>query len=368
MRKLRVFIVDDSVVYRSQIKEALAGLPWVEVVGVASSGKIAIQRLEQVGIDLAIIDLEMPEMDGIATLTRIRERNFAVQTIVFASASKRAAETTFEALRLGARDFVVKPGAGDAGGGTPADRVRGALESKLRAVYESVAPPESAPIAGSKPRAPEAFPSVLWERFRPEIVVVASSTGGPTVLERIFTGVAAPPHVPIVVVQHMPPIFTAGLAERIAKLSGIPAKEAEDGETVAGGRIYVAPGDFHIRLAREGARTVVRRDRSPPVNSVRPAADPLFESASRIYGARCLGFVLTGMGEDGKTGAIDIKRRGGAVVIQDRSSSVVYGMPGAVRDAGAYDRIATPEEIIEILKALAGESVASINPKGIRHA
>jgi two-component system chemotaxis response regulator CheB len=350
MKKVRVLIVDDSVVYRTQIRAALADLPFVEIVGAASNGRLALERLGQTATDLVVLDLEMPEMDGLATLRAIRERGISVKVLVFSSVSKRGAEVTLEALRQGAQDFITKPGAEDFAidGGTvdPKGRIQALLEPKIRGLFPEIET-EVLPPLTVKTESP--FPRVLWELFQPEIIVIGSSTGGPTVLEMIFSQLSGTLRCPILIAQHMPPLFTATLAERIAKVSGIDAREARAGEPLEN-QIYLAPGDFHMTVVKNSERAGLELDRGPQVNSVRPAVDPLFASAAKVFGRKCLGIVLTGMGADGKVGAEHVKRAGGPVLIQNRESCVVFGMPGAVFDAGAYDRIVTPEEIVAELR------------------
>jgi len=350
MKKVRALIADDSVVYRTQIRNALSVYPWMEIIGTASNGKLALDRLNQSQCDLLILDLEMPEMDGLQVLREIARLGIKVKTLVFSSASKRGADITFEALRTGAVDFVTKPGAAEASARDPAETIRQALEPKFRYIYaENFAVAVSAQTL--PPRlGPTDFPRTSWERLKPQCLVIGSSTGGPTALEKIFTQLTPPLLVPVLVAQHMPPIFTASLAERITRLSGIRAKEGMHGEFIETNCIYFAPGDYHMTLRGSAQAARICLDQGPHVNSVRPAVDPLFASAAQLYGPHCLGLVLTGMGHDGQQGAAAIKSAGGTVVIQDRASSVVYGMPGAVEAIGAYDRISALDEIALLLR------------------
>lgn len=352
MNKVRVLIADDSVVYRSQIKSALSRLPWIEVVAVAANGKIAMSRLEQIQVDLVILDLEMPEMDGIQTLKAIKGKNMRCKVLVFSSASKRAAEITLEALKLGAQDFIAKPGFFDeqnSNAAAPQDIIFELLEPKLRGIFKDVQNVGTDP-SNQIIKVENNYNKVNWKLFRPKIVVIASSTGGPTVLEKIFSDLRPPLNCPILIVQHMPPIFTTTLAERIERISGIPAREGIHGEVVENNRIYIAPGNFHMSLSGSQDRTCILLDQSELQNSVRPAADPLFESAARIYNERCLGIVLTGMGSDGQRGSERIKEHHGAVIIQESDSCVVFGMPGAVKNSGAYDLILNPQEIVNMMQ------------------
>jgi two-component system chemotaxis response regulator CheB len=342
--RVRTLIVDDSVVYRSRIRAALDPLPWIEVQGVASNGRLALERLSQSMPDLLVLDLEMPELDGLGTLREMQRRGLLCKVIVFSSVSRRGAENTLDALQLGASDFIAKPG-GELGAHSPEEKIRELMEPRLRALF-----PELSSSSGQAALTTAgAYASPPWSRFQPKVVVFGSSTGGPCALEKIFSGLAPPLRCPIVITQHMPPMFTAMLAERLQRVSGIPAAEAVHGEELLSGRIYVAPGGKHLRLHREEGRIVCALDTGPLLNSVRPAVDPLFETASDLFGGSCLGIVLTGMGSDGRIGAEAVKRKGGVVLIQDAATSVVYGMPGAVMAAGAYDRVLNPEGIIQAL-------------------
>jgi two-component system chemotaxis response regulator CheB len=257
----------------------------------------------------------------------------------------RGSEATLDALASGADDFVAKP-AWPGGASSPEDAIGRELLPKIRQFFreDSLA---SAPAVERMVPAPAARSKLLGkdlETFRPAALVIASSTGGPAAHDTIFRGMSGKLGRPIFIAQHMPPVFTTSFAKRIADISGLPCKEAVSGETVQN-EIYVAPGDYHLTLAREGDRVVTRLDKESPRNSVRPAADSLFESASAIYGSRCMGFVLTGMGEDGLAGARQIKANGGGIMIQSEQSCVVFGMPGAVCAAGLYDAVGSLERV-----------------------
>ncbi len=349
MEKLRVLIVDDSVVYRSQIRAAVERIDWISVAGVASNGKFALQRLSESTVDVMILDLEMPEVDGLETLRRLKAEGRNCKVLIFSSVSKRGSEATLEALRLGASDFVTKPD-GTSQGQDAAGLLRSMLEPKLEAIRDTMHA-RSAPISrvvkatGESPT----YPPIIWDIFKPSLLVIGSSTGGPTALENLFSKLPAPYEVPIVICQHMPPIFTETFAQRLGKLAGVPAKEVQNGEELKVGTIYVAPGNYHVRLKKIDGKTMLSLDQGPLLNSVRPAVDPLFETAAEIYGSKLLSVVLTGMGADGKIGAIAVKSKGGAVVIQDKASSVVFGMPGAVHECGAFDRMGNLDEIVQLL-------------------
>ncbi len=360
MKKIRVLIVDDSSVYRAQIRQALSELTEAEVAGSAPNGRAALDILEQMTVDLILLDLEMPIMDGISTLREIQRKKLPVKIVLFASSSKRGAEATFEALRLGASDFIAKPSGADvtqlAGGDSPSAKIRSVLEPCLEALF----PIEMRTSPASAQEAVEEVSNVrvLWETFQPAVIVVGSSTGGPGALERMFTRLKAPISCPILLAQHMPPIFTATLAENLQKWSGIPAREATHGETALPNHIYVAPGGYHLRLGGTRSKPILLLDQGPPENFVRPAVDPLFRSAADLVGEKCLAVVLTGMGSDGRLGAIRVKERRGAVLTQNEESCVVYGMPGAVKSNGVSDGEGTPEEIGEKISEKVQEKVA----------
>ena len=350
MKTIKVLIVDDSVIYRSQIKAALIQMPWIEVMGAASNGKIALEKLEQIPVDLVILDLEMPEIDGIQTLKEIKRRGFHCKVLVFSSASKSGTEITFEALRNGASDFIPKPNGTsleqrDLEQSTgPSEIIHQLLKPRILAIFPELYQSKKITVAESESKTAP-YAKTIWDLFKPKVVVIGSSTGGPTVLEKIFSELTSPLSCPILITQHMPPIFTATLAERIGKLSGIKTYEAHDGQILENA-IYVAPGNFHMTLTGEKGALRIQLDQGPLVNSVRPAVDPLFESASKIFKEQCLGIVLTGMGADGRVGSEKIKQLGGTVIIQNEASCIVFGMPGAVYLAQAFDKIMNPDEII----------------------
>jgi two-component system chemotaxis response regulator CheB len=279
----------------------------------------------------------------------------AAKVIVLSAQTKAGAENTLAALRLGAVDFIAKP-ALDPKAGSPAETIRAHLAPKVLqfAAQVSAPLPRIAPVAPPAPSgqiataATASFAPVNWRTFSPAIVTIASSTGGPAALEQLFSQLRGPLACPILIAQHMPPVFTATLAERLARTSGLPVAEAQAGEPLVPGRVYMAPGDYHLRVSVSGK--TINLDQGPQRNSVRPAADYLFESAAAAFGARTLGIVLTGMGADGRDGAVAIKKAGGAVVIQDRISCVVFGMPGAVAEARAQDQ---EENLAAIARRLA---------------
>ena len=347
---MRVLVVDDSVVFRSQIKAAIDGIGGMTVVGSAANGKIALERLEQMSVDIITLDLEMPEMNGLEMLAAMNKRGLKQKVIVFAAPSLTGAAQALEALRAGAADFIAKPNSAgsldEALAGIKAELVPKILQFKARiekrALERDLVARSAAPRQGLTPLEvrPSAASSRLASTFKPRIVGIGSSTGGPTALDIVFAFLKDQPlSIPILIAQHMPPNFTKCLAKRLGEISGHVAKEGEHGEPVNAGCIYVAPGDFHMTVAfnADKRQVQIQLDQGPKRNSVRPAVDSLFESMAVTYGSSCAVYVLTGMGEDGMIGAKAIKGASGGVMIQDQNSSVVWGMPGAVHAAGAFD-------------------------------
>lgn len=343
---LKVLIVDDSTVFRTQVSAALASVPTIQLVGAAANGKLALAILREKAVDLAIVDLEMPEMNGLELLEEVTRLKLPVRMIMFASTTKSSATSSLKALNRGAFDFVLKPQSPDASApldhASVGERIRHVLLPKITLV-------ESMEVLKFQLAGISRWPVIDWKRFSPQAIVIGCSTGGPPALEKIFTGFAKKIKLPIFIVQHMPPVFTAAMAERLAQISGLAVVEAKDQEMVQSSGVYLAPGGYHMRLKRAGGVVRIHLDQEAPRHSVRPAVDPLFETASEIYGANLLGVVLTGMGEDGRDGSVALKTKGGAMVIQDSQSCVVYGMPRAVYDAGAYDRQCDLSGIQELL-------------------
>ena len=353
MSKLKVLIVDDSVVYRSQIKTMLEKVDWIEVVGTAANGSIALQKVQQMEVDLVTLDIEMPELDGLGFLKEAQKLNKNFKTIVFSSQNKTQAGMTITALELGASDFVAKP----SGASTSLEEALAQVEKELlpkiqqfrgsRVVSStSTAKASSAATVGSKPTEKRNFVKVNLDTIRPKVIVIASSTGGPRALETVFSGVKGPLSVPVLIVQHMPPVFTKSLAERLTSISQVTVEEAKHGDNFQAGKILLAPGDYHMRVK---SPNTVSLDQAPKRNSVRPAADFLFETAIEHFGQSVLGIVLTGMGNDGCDGAVAIKEKCGGVFIQDKASCVVWGMPQAVYAKEAYDGMGTLQDCSSLL-------------------
>lgn len=347
MKKIRTLIVDDSVVFRSQIRAAIEMIEGLEVAGVASNGKIALDKMAASAVDLVILDLEMPELNGIEMLKALRERKSSAKIIVFSAFSTRGAEVTLEALSLGASDFVAKPSLENTSAAEFKNKPSEYLQYLLRPKIENLFMDLNHASISEK----VIDSDFNWRSFIPRAIVIGCSTGGPTALEKIFSQIRGPIKCPIFIVQHMPPVFTASLAERITKLSGIDCREAIHGEVVKANRAYMAPGNFHMELLDGAGGPMLMLNQNSQENSVRPAVDPLFRTASKVYKSACLGFVLTGMGQDGLEGAKALRQGGAPVVIQDKESCVVFGMPGAIFEASQYDSVKNLDEIAATLKS-----------------
>lgn len=341
----RVFVVDDAALFRRVVSQALEQLPDVEVVGTASNGKLALTRLPSLRPDLITLDIEMPEMNGIQFLEALSTSRTPAGVVVLSSLTRRGGELTLRALELGAFDFVTKPESG--GADQAVAELRDRLAPILRAFArkrdihsllsrrapESPAAPETAapsPVAPARPLA----------RTGPPLVLIGVSTGGPAALSAVIPQLPAGLAAPVLVVQHMPPMFTAVMASSLNAKSAIRVKEAEDGEPALAGCVYIAPGGRHMKVAA-GPRSEVllKLTDDPPEHACRPAVDYLFRSAALQFPGRAIAAILTGMGQDGTQGLKQLKRGGCFSIAQDEASSVVYGMPKAAVEAGLVDAV-----------------------------
>jgi two-component system chemotaxis response regulator CheB len=337
--KARVLIVDDSVVVRRLLTDILAAEADIEVVGVAANGALALAKIEQTNPDIVILDVELPDMSGLDVLGEIDKRGRRLRVIMFSSFTQRAAATTLEALARGAADYVAKPsGTGSREAST--ELVRSQLLPKIRALAPRAErrPPSSSGLSAVQSAQPNDVTPV-------GIIAVGASTGGPNALAELFRLVPSTLGVPIVLVQHMPPMFTRMLAERLSASCPLTFQEARSGDLVEPGRVLIAPGDHHMRVGRDGPRMSVTLDQEPHENSCRPAVDVLFRSVVEHYAERTLAVVLTGMGQDGLRGAEQVRACGGRVLVQDEASSVVWGMPGFIARAGLASAVLPLAEI-----------------------
>ena len=339
MAKIRVLVVDDAVVMRKLITETLRQDADLEVVGAAAHGKIALQKIPQVNPDLLTLDLEMPEMDGLETLREVRKLYPKLPVILFSTLSKKGAVATLDALALGANDYVTKPA--NVGSVTEGmQRLREELIPKIKVLCRHLYPPAATTHQGPPVSCRDLFfssPSPLRKTLI-EIVCIGTSTGGPNALAAVFAQLPAGLPVPIVIVQHMPPMFTAMLAERLSAHSTVPCQEAGEGQALERAHAYIAPGGRHMEVLRSNTCMRLHLHDGPPENSCRPAVDVLFRSVAAAYGENVLGVVMTGMGQDGLRGCEMIRERRGQVIVQDEATSVVWGMPGSVAQAGLADK------------------------------
>jgi two-component system chemotaxis response regulator CheB len=332
MAPIRILVVDDSVVIRKMLADTLSKQPGFEVVAWAGDGRIALSKIQQLHPDLVTLDVEMPVMDGLETLRELRKLHPKLPVIMFSTLTERGASTTLDALSLGASDYATKPS------NTASQAVAiAAIEAELIPKIKALCP-------GTLPR-PKTLPPPPPPRERQrtkqpiEIVAIGTSTGGPNALAEVLPHLPKDFPVPVVVVQHMPPIFTRLLAERLARQCSISVAEGSSGASLCPGRVWIAPGDFHMTVVRAGLSRRLDINQNPPEHSCRPAVDPLFRSVAAAFQANVLGVVMTGMGADGVIGARHIRQAGGEVIIQDESSSVVWGMPGLVYAAGQADAV-----------------------------
>jgi two-component system chemotaxis response regulator CheB len=340
-------VVDDSVVIRRLVTHALEEDPVLDVVGVAANGVIALQRIPQFNPDVLTLDIEMPEMDGMETLRRVRCEYPQLRVIMFSTLTERGAAITLEALTLGADDYVAKA-SNEGSLDRSMVRLREELIPKIKQFF--LLPHLNKTAAGPVIALRSRTPSFESMKVRPKALVIGISTGGPAALGAILPQFPAGFRLPVLVVQHMPPLFTRLLAERLNSICSLPVAEAVDGERVEPGRILIAPGDYHLKVVAGAGGVRVHLDQSPQQNSCRPAVDALFASIGEVYGGAVIAVILTGMGQDGLRGTGILKAHGASVLAQDEASSVVWGMPGAVVNAGLADRVLPLEQVVpEIL-------------------
>ncbi len=357
MGRISVLVVDDSVVVRRLVTTVLEEDPDITVVGTAASGRIALTKLAQVTPDCVTLDIEMPDLDGLGTLRELRRTHPRLPVIMFSTLTERGAGATLDALALGADDYVCKPA--NVGSATEAiESVRSQLVPKIKALCPPL--PGTAPAAVRRtPSAPLAGTGAA-STGRIDVLTIGSSTGGPDALSAVLPQLPASFPVPVVVVQHMPPVFTRMFAQRLDSKCALSVKEAEHGDLVVPGRVLIAPGDKHLQLTRVGTSVVAHLTSGPPEHFCRPAVDVLFRSVAQVYGGKTLAVVLTGMGSDGARGAGVLRRAGAEVVAQDEASSVVWGMPGAVVAAGLASRVLPLDRMAAHIVGVAARGRASV--------
>ncbi|MCO6043803.1 chemotaxis response regulator protein-glutamate methylesterase [Aeoliella sp. ICT_H6.2] len=362
MDPLRVLVVDDSALYRKFVSEVLQEAEGVEVVGTAINGRIALEKIEQLQPDLLTLDLEMPELDGLGVLRHLQETHSSVGAIVLSALSAEGATATTRALDAGAFDFALKPT-----GNSPQASIAELKQSLLPKAHAFA---ETKSRRGSQRQAkPHLFttPSdhevALCDshvaRANPRILAIGVSTGGPKALMELIPLLPASFPIPIVLVQHMPPVFTKTLADELNRHSKINVVEAQHGDALRPGTVYIAPGGKQMKLERKGLSTSVVIADDPPERNCRPSVDYLFRSVSDIYGGDVLACILTGMGDDGLLGCKLLKRRGAIVMAQNEATCVVYGMPRQIVDSNLADCVLPLEKIGEEMLRLTGQETST---------
>lgn len=348
MATIKVLVVDDSVVVRRLVSDALAADPAIEVVGVAQNGSIALHKVELLKPDLITMDIEMPVMNGIEAVTALRAKGHKMPIVMFSTLTAHGAAATLDALAAGATDYVTKPT--NSGAMDQAAHVIGVqLLPKIKGLFRSP----------SVQRMPTQLAPKIASPRTPHVVVIGSSTGGPEALSKVIAGFSKPLPVPVLIVQHMPPLFTAQLAARLDRNGPNRVIEAKGGERLEAGTIYIAQGDYHLEVVESKGIVSTKISHGDQVNFCRPAVDVLFKSSAAVYGADQLAVVLTGMGSDGREGARAIVDAGGRVYAQDEATSVVWGMPGAVATAGLAHSLFPIEDVAgAITRAVESRSVA----------
>ncbi|HEX6591216.1 MAG TPA: chemotaxis response regulator protein-glutamate methylesterase [Moraxellaceae bacterium] len=357
MKVIRVFLVDDTAVVRRVLSQILEEESDIEVAGMASNGAEALQRIGRVEPDIIVLDIEMPDMNGLDMLRALRASGSSVPVLVFSSLTERGAMVTIEALLLGANDYVLKPsmlGSVNA----VREHIRSTLIPRLRQLLGRrapiVAPPAVAAALRPEPVVKSSFRLPDLAAGQVDVVVIGVSTGGPNALSDLLPQFPADFPVPILIVQHMPAFFTKALAQRLDRICALEVVEGLAHLRPKPGQVILAPGGRHLLLMRDGDAVWARPDDAEPENFCRPAADVLFRSAAKVYGPRTLGVVLTGMGQDGESGSRQIREQGGQVIVQDQASSVVWGMPAAVMQAGLANAVLPLAEMpAEIMKRAA---------------
>ncbi|GEO80217.1 protein-glutamate methylesterase/protein-glutamine glutaminase [Pararhodospirillum oryzae] len=350
-------VVDDSAVVRGLVTRMLEEDPGIQVVSSVGNGQMALASLDRNEIDVIILDIEMPVMDGLTALPLLLQRNKGVKVVMSSTLTLKNAEVSLKAIEMGASDYLAKPSTSREL--SSASNFRHDLIEKVKVLGGARRREQGLASPGVRMPETERAPAPLRtspartvtlrtaSSERPDIIAIGSSTGGPQALFTLFGDLRKGgwPGQPIVVTQHMPATFTTILAGHIERIAGIPTQEGKDGEPIRPGHIYIAPGDYHMVVDSRGSERVLRLNQDPPESFCRPAVDPLFRSVARVYGRRSLAIVLTGMGSDGAKGSVVIAEAGGTVVAQDEASSVVWGMPGATAQSGACSAVLPLSEI-----------------------
>ena len=372
-RRIRVMLVDDAVVVRGLFARWVESEPDLDLVATLRTGREAVNQLERVDPDVVVLDVDMPDLDGIAALPLLLEKKRDLVVIMASTLTRRNAEISLKALSLGAADYIPKPGSNREMSASTAfrrdliEKIRqlGQRAKRLRSgVASGRAPletksPSIVPHIGEEapPPTPPTPPTRPMPTTPPRVLLIGSSTGGPQALNGLIAEIGSVmQRAPVLITQHMPPTFTAVLAEHLARVGKCPVREATDGEEIKSGVVYLAPGGKHMKVARRDGMAVIAIEDGPLVNFCKPAVDPMFASAAEVWGNKTLALVLTGMGSDGLAGAKAIVAAGGHVFAQDEASSVVWGMPGQVTNAGLCSAVLPLSEIAgKLTRLFSGE-------------
>jgi two-component system chemotaxis response regulator CheB len=348
MPQIQVMIVDDSVVVRKALTNVLSADPDLTVAGWASNGRLALAKLQMFRPDIILLDIEMPEMNGLETIPGIRKILPHTPIIMFSTLTERGAEATLDALALGASDYVAKPS--NQNMDATSEAIHRDLVPKIKALCHFPARAQNTVAGVATPAIPAKRPEIRFHAAplrigHPKIVTIGVSTGGPDALARLLPAFPANFPLPVVIAQHMPAIFTMLLAKRLASKCAIPVRECQPGDLLGPSCVWIAPGDFHMVVKQDENRVLLATHQGPRENFCRPSVDVLFRSVAAVFGANSLGVILTGMGQDGLKGCAALCAAGGSVIVQDEASSVVWGMPGFVARAGLAEKILPLDEI-----------------------
>ncbi len=349
---IRVMVVDDSAVIRGFLTRFIESSPDIKVISSVANGQMAVNNTAPDKYDVVLLDIEMPVMDGITALPLILKADPNVQVIIASTLTKANAAITLKAFEAGAAECLAKPTSQELAG---SNNFRDSLVEKVRSLgmlarkkrggtgKQSAAAPAAAQktTVTTRPAPPPKKFTLRPEIIKaaPDVIAIGSSTGGPQALLQFFTDLKGPLKQPVFVTQHMPPMFTTILSEHISKQSGLDCREGQDGEPVTGGRVYLAPGNYHMTVRQEGARKIISLNQDAQENFCRPAVDPMLRSLIEAYGKKILAVIFTGMGADGMNACQQLAEAGGTVLAQDEATSVVWGMPGAVAMAGVCTQV-----------------------------
>jgi two-component system chemotaxis response regulator CheB len=346
--KIKILVVDDAAVFRQSVSSALNSDPEIQVIGTAYNGKQALQKIEQLKPDLVTLDVEMPEMDGIETLKNIRAKFPDIGVIMFSIHTETGAQRTIEALALGAFDFVTKP-SGQGSFAASIDKIKSELipliknyrdKFSLKSVANKIVTPYVQ-------RPPVNLANKI--KAKRDVIAIGVSTGGPNALSDCIPKFPEKIGIPILIVQHMPPIFTKQLADRLNSKSKLTVVEARDNEIIQPDHIYIAPGNYHMEVKDKISEKVISLNQKPPENSCRPAVDVLFRSVAEVYNKKALGVILTGMGKDGFLGSKMMKENGAYIIAQDEESCVVWGMPRFIVEGNLADEISSLNDMTDTI-------------------